>query len=238
MPIVIAHRGAPAYEPENTLRAVRHALNLGAPAIEVDVRRVKDRELVIMHDETVSRTTDGTGRVADLSLEELRQLDAGLGERVPTLREIASAVRDRALLVIEIKERGLWRDALDVVSKSGDPQRTLFVSFLADEIKDLMTSRPEMRAGILFHGFSESAIGKAAEAGASVAGFRHDGLTEHLVDTAHRSNLEVLAWTIDDPGRARQVAALGVDYIASNAPDLILAALSGSEDSSFPPSAQ
>lgn len=225
MPIVIAHRGASAYEPENTLRAVRHALNLGAPAIEVDVRRVKDRELVIMHDETVSRTTDGTGRVADLSLEELRQLDAGLGERVPTLREIASAVCDLALLVIEIKERGLWRDALDVVSESGVPPRTLFVSFLADEIADLMTQGPGVKAGILFHGASDGAIGRVVDAGAAIAGFRHDGITQHLVDTAHHAKIETLTWTVDDPGRARQVADLGVDYIASNAPDRVLAAL-------------
>lgn len=224
-PLVIAHRGASAYEPENTLRSVLHALDLGTHGVEVDVRRTRDGELVIMHDETVSRTTNGTGRVSDLSLAEIRRLDAGFGETVPTLRDVVLAVRKRAFLVVEFKEQGVWRDALRLVAEDGELERSVFVSFLAGEIQDIGRSDGKVRTGILFHGASEGAVDRTVEARARIAGFRQDGITEHLVDLAHRAGLEALTWTVDDSGRARQVAALGVDYIASNAPDRVLSAL-------------
>ncbi|HDI31391.1 MAG TPA: glycerophosphodiester phosphodiesterase, partial [Thermofilum sp.] len=89
--IVIGHRGMRFVEPENTLRAIERALRCGVDAVEVDVRMTKDGRLVLMHDETVDRTTDGEGRVRDLTFNEIRRLDAGKGERVPTLEEVLEA---------------------------------------------------------------------------------------------------------------------------------------------------
>lgn len=88
--LVIAHRGASAYEPENTLRSVEKALELGADMVEVDVRASRDRHIVVMHDPVVDRTTNGKGYVKDMTLKELKKLDAGLGEKIPTLHEVAS----------------------------------------------------------------------------------------------------------------------------------------------------
>lgn len=103
---VIAHRGASAFEPENTLRAVRRALDLGAGMVEVDVRESRDGYIVVIHDGTVDRTTE-RGCVKDMNLRELRILDAGLGERIPTLEEVANTVKGKAKLVVEIKVQGI-----------------------------------------------------------------------------------------------------------------------------------
>ena len=88
MPRIIGHRGAKAYEPENTLRSIRRALDMGVQAVEIDVHASQDGRLVVIHDATVDRTTNGKGRVADLSWTELRRLDAGMGERLPSLEEV------------------------------------------------------------------------------------------------------------------------------------------------------
>ena len=235
LPIVIAHRGASAYEPENTLRAVRRALELGAPAIEVDVRRTRDSELIVIHDETVNRTTNGAGRVTEMTFAEIRRLDAGNGEKVPALGEVVAELGGKALLVVEIKERGLWQAVLSQLENGGDIRRSLVVSFLADEIAELKRKRPDVWCGILFYTASRAAIEKGASTHAEVVGFRHDDATGPLVEMAHRSGLQVLVWTVDDPQLAREIAARGVDCMASNAPDMILAALSGGQGSSFSP---
>lgn len=95
----IAHRGASYFEPENTLKAVKRALEMGADRVEVDVRLSKDKELVVIHDPTVDRTTDGTGQVEDMTLQELKKLNAGKGERIPTLQEIIEAIKDAKLVL-------------------------------------------------------------------------------------------------------------------------------------------
>src|SRR5512143_1091036 len=109
-PLVIAHRGSAAYAPENTLAAFQLAAEQGADAIELDVDLTRDGHMVIMHDATIDRTTDGHGRVGDLTLEELRRVDAGAwkdaafqGERVPLLEEVFEAVGQRLLINVEIK---------------------------------------------------------------------------------------------------------------------------------------
>ncbi|MDW6064895.1 glycerophosphodiester phosphodiesterase family protein [Streptomyces sp. FXJ1.4098] len=105
-PLVYGHRGARADEPENTLRSFRRAHRVGAEGVELDVRVSRDGHLVVIHDATVDRTTDGTGEVAALSLAELRELDAGQGERIPTLREALDAFP--GLVQVEIKAPERW----------------------------------------------------------------------------------------------------------------------------------
>jgi len=224
-PIVIAHRGASAYEPENTLRSIRRALELGAPAVEIDVRRSLDGHLVVMHDETVDRTTKGSGPIAAKTSQEIRSLDAGLGERVPTLLEVIETVGDETLLLIEVKVRGLGPEVVEALRSQGRMDRVLIISFLADEVANVKRMEPGVRAGILFRGAPQHAIDRAASAKVDVIGFRHDALTRDLIRAAHLAGLEVLTWTVDEAALARKVADLGVDYIASNAPDRVLAAV-------------
>ncbi|HID15455.1 MAG TPA: glycerophosphodiester phosphodiesterase, partial [Candidatus Atribacteria bacterium] len=101
--LVVAHRGASAYEPENTLRAIRRAIEIGADVVEIDVRLTKDGYPVVIHDETVDRTTNGSGLVNEFSLDELRKLDAGKGEKIPLLSEVLDLVAGKINVFIEIK---------------------------------------------------------------------------------------------------------------------------------------
>jgi len=225
MPIVVAHRGASAYEPENTLRAIRLALAQGAPAVEVDVRRTKDGALAVLHDETVNRTTDGSGSIAGLTLDQIRRLDAGRGERVPTLDEVLDTVKGRALAVVEIKERGLWRPVVELVRDHYDPRGVIVVSFHRSEIADLRGTHPEIRRGALFVYAVSDVLTWTVEAQADFAGLRHDMVTREFADSLHQAGRSLLVWTVNDAERARAVAALGADFIATDAPDVILRAL-------------
>lgn len=224
-PLVVAHRGASAYQPENTLRAIRRALAQGAPAIEVDVRRTKDGALAIHHDETVSRATDGTGSIAGLNLEELRRLDAGDGKRIPRLGEVRDAAKGKATLVLDIKERGLWQPVVQLVRDRSDPKRIFFVSFDRSEIAELKEAHPGIRCGALFVGGSVDALSWTAEVRADLAGFRHEAVTKELADRLHRAGRGIFVWTVKDVERAREVAALGADFIVTDSPDVVLQAV-------------
>ncbi len=101
---IMGHRGAPADEPENTLRSFARALAVGVAAVELDVQLTKDGRLAVIHDETLDRTTNGRGRVKDFTLAELKRLDAGRGEPVPSLEEVFDLVQGKAHLVVELKQ--------------------------------------------------------------------------------------------------------------------------------------
>ncbi len=153
--LVIAHRGGPQDAPENTLAAFRHALALGADGVELDVQRTKDGALVIMHDETVARTTGGRGAVRDLTLAEVRALDAGQGERVPLFEEaLALAQAAGAWLLAELKSPhlypGLEAEALQAVVGAGYLERTLFMSFDWAALDRLRALEPRARLGALY----------------------------------------------------------------------------------------
>lgn len=113
--MVFGHRGAGHNEPENTLRAIRWALKYEIDGIEVDLRLTKDKHVVLIHDESVDRTTDGTGFVKDLTLNEVKKLDAGMGEKIPTLKEAASLLHGRIKAIIHVKDEEAEEVALKIL---------------------------------------------------------------------------------------------------------------------------
>ena len=131
-PWIIAHRGASAYEPENTLRAFRRAMEQGAELSELDLHLSKDGVLIVMHNATVDQTTNGHGKIRDLTLAELRLLDAGLGERVPTLQDVIDLVRGRHGLYIELKAAGTPRPTVDLLRANALINRRETASSRAD----------------------------------------------------------------------------------------------------------
>ncbi len=134
--LIGAHRGAMCHAPENTLAAFEKAIEMGTYRIELDVRRCRDRHIVVIHDATVDRTTDGTGLVADLTLEELKRLRVGgTPENVPTLREALLCARERCRLLIEIKEAGLADDVVAQIVEAGMAEHCTVSSFLEDELQ-------------------------------------------------------------------------------------------------------
>ncbi len=224
----IAHRGASRYAPENTLASFRLALEHGAPAIECDVQRTRDGHLVVLHDQTVDRTTDGHGAVADHTLEELRRLDAGgwfgpefAGERIPALEEVLDLVRGRALLKLEIKNgptfyEGIEAQVLDALRRRELEEDVLVISFDHLSLRTARALAPRVATGVLYAARLVDGPAAARAAGADALCVQWSFATEDVVAQAHGAGLGLFVWTVDDEATARRCLARGVDGITSN----------------------
>ena len=212
---IIAHRGASFLEPENTLRAVKKAIKMGANFVEVDVRMSKDNELVIMHDPDVDRTANGNGFVKDYTLQELKKLDAGQEETIPTLDEIISCVKDRIGLVIEIKEPGTEVKVLEKINEN-NLENVMLTSFYHKSIKNARKINPSVDAGIIFSCQPVNVNQMASSACANVIFPGYKYLDEELIEQAHENGISVYPWTVDDEGMFEKLVEMGVDGIVTN----------------------
>jgi glycerophosphoryl diester phosphodiesterase len=234
-PLILAHRGASRRAPENTMAAFRLAAQLGADGVELDVQLSKDGEAVVMHDSRVDRTSDGHGRVADLTLAELRALDAGgwvapefAGERIPTLAEVLYELGPRLVLDVELKTAGLFGGGLEaevvrLVEDAGLGERVILSSFDPLALWRVRRLNPHLSTGLLSAPDSPSYIrGRWLQALARPAALhpRWDTLDGPAVAAAHRQGLAVRPWTCDDPDGLRRLVAWGVDAIITNVPDV------------------
>ncbi|HUV02606.1 MAG TPA: glycerophosphodiester phosphodiesterase family protein [Desulfobacteria bacterium] len=147
---VIAHRGARAEEPENTLRAVKRAAECGADAVEVDVRFSSDQEPVVIHDETLDRTTNGSGAVSEQTFEQLRTLDAGNGEKIPTLSKVLSLVKALGReLVIELKEPGTEERVVREIVRAGRERNVVIASFFHSLLLRMKELAPDLKTNVI-----------------------------------------------------------------------------------------
>jgi glycerophosphoryl diester phosphodiesterase len=218
--IVTGHRGAMGSEPENTLRSFRRAVREGCDEIELDLRVTADGRLVVLHDATVDRTTNGSGAVADMTLDEIRALDAGRGEQVPTWAEAVAAVDVR--LQAEVKAEAAV--PLLVESLRADPglaRRTLVTSFHAQILLDVRRELPGVETGLILG--RPPAIAEivartaAAEAGTALCGIA--GLTVDGVVGLHERGLGVTAWPVPDEQVLATAVELAVDGFTTDHPD-------------------
>jgi len=224
----IAHRGASREAPENTLGAFRRALDAGAPAVEFDVQRTRDGRLVVIHDQTVDRTTDGRGPVAALAFEEIRRLDAGrwfdpafAGERVPALAEVFDLVRGRALVFLEIKNgpmfyEGIEAQVAEALRQYGMLEAALVMSFDHAAVRTMRAAAPDVATAIIYTGrlADPGGAARAADADALCPGWSL--LTAGVVADTHDAGLGVFPWTIDEEAAMRRCLAWGVDGVTSN----------------------
>jgi glycerophosphoryl diester phosphodiesterase len=220
-PLVIAHRGASFYEPENTLRAVRRALDFGVDGVEVDVRSTIEGNIVVIHDETVDRTTNGSGRVKDMSLVELRSLDAGKGEKIPLLEEVLELVGNKAMVIIELKIAGIEERVLGIVEKYDALDRVIFSSFIHGSVKKLKELNPRVKTGVIIRSspVNPSVLALDAKAENICAFYKYVSL--EMVQNVHSHGLNIFAWTVDDVNTAENLIMFGVDGIVTNKPDII-----------------
>ncbi|GAA2682638.1 hydrolase [Streptomyces aculeolatus] len=253
--VTVAHRGASAYAPENTLAAIDTAREMGIDWVENDVQRSKDGELVIMHDDTLTRTTNveevfpdrAPWKVSDFTWKEIRTLDAGIwkgeewaGARVPTLDQYMERVtQNRQKLVLEIKKPelypGIEAEILTELRKSGWLSRAavknklVVQSFGADSIKTVHELRPDVKTGFL--GTPAVAALPEYAAFSDQINSNHGTMSAeyyaavHALEGPHGKQLESYTWTVDDPARAVELAEWGADGIITNKPDLISEAL-------------
>jgi glycerophosphoryl diester phosphodiesterase len=231
--LVIAHRGASGYAPENTLAAFRRAIAMGATFIETDLQLSRDARFVAIHDATVNRTTNAQGKVHDLTLADLRKLDAGswfgsefAGERIPTLEEILEfAKKHDVVFYLELKPGGSWGGEHALISalrESGEIARTVVISFDPEILISVRNIEPTLMTGFLFDGKISDPLEKTIEIGARQIAVRGDLVSPRLLKEARARDLQLVCWTVNHPGHMRLLAEAGVDGIMSDYPDRLV----------------
>ncbi|HDM88528.1 MAG TPA: glycerophosphodiester phosphodiesterase [Candidatus Bathyarchaeota archaeon] len=219
---VIGHRGAAGLEPENTLRSVRRAIELGVDRVEIDVRVSRDGGLVIMHDETVDRTTNGHGYVSELTLNELRSLDAGMGEKIPTLKEILEFTMGKAKLEIELKVPEATEPTIQLVEELNAEKDVIVISFMHELLERVHDLNPNIKTGALFFDVPKDILQRALKVHAYSIHVYYRNVNSELVKGAHRSGLEVAVWNPNRIEEMREMIGLGVDAIGSDRPDILI----------------
>lgn len=232
-PLIIAHRGASAHAPENTMAAFNLALEQGADGIELDVMLSKDQALVVIHDDTVDRTTNGSGRVRDFSYQTLKDLDAGKtfddrfkGEHLPTLSEVFEQFGGKFLINVELKNYAtplddLTERVIDLVEKYDLCESILLSSFNPRNLKRAEKRNPAIRKGLLtFPGIAgallRSPLGQIYPYQALHPYFAD--VNGRMIQKMHSQGRQVNAWTVDDPLEIKLLTKLGVDMIICNDP--------------------
>ena len=233
----VAHRGASGEAPENTMASFQRAIAQGADVIETDARLSKDKEIVLIHDETVERTTDGRGKVSQLTLNEIKSLDAGSwfgkgfsGEKIPTLSEALEVIRGRTKLNIELKGKDLllMPKVTNLLKEEGFTKEAILSSFNYSFIEAAKKLEPRITTGLLFATPAQSGKSFPYWKWADLILPRYNLVSEDLVKRAHSKSLKVIAWTVDEPEEIKRLIDLGVDGIASNYPALLAKSLTKS----------
>ena len=239
-PWVIAHRGASGHAPENTLSAFQRAVELGATFIETDLQVTRDGRFVAMHDDTVDRTTNGSGELAEFTLDELRQVDAGLwfdrefmGERVPTLTEILQfSNKNDVVFYLELKYpalTGMDHSLVAALREAQSSARTIVISFDPATLLPLRRIDASIMLGFLVEDQHPDCIQAALDVGARQLCPKFSCVTPALVERAHRADLKVVTWTVNTAEMMRSMMAAGVDGMMTDFPDRLRAVIEDSQ---------
>jgi glycerophosphoryl diester phosphodiesterase len=208
--------------PENTIKGFRYAIDLGVDYVECDVHLSRDQQLIVMHDTTVDRTTNGHGAIRDLTAARIRTLDAGQGEQVPTLDEVLETVRHQAHLLIELKGLGVERATVDTVKAQGMEEEVTFTSFALERLAAVRAMGKSYRLGAILPNPTDFDLARAVEVQAVGIGIRYQNACFRVIDAAHALGLEVRAWNPDTWREQRAMIALGVEGVSTNRPDILL----------------
>jgi glycerophosphoryl diester phosphodiesterase len=234
--LVIAHRGASGHAPENTMAAFKKAVAMGATFIETDLQLSRDAHFVAIHDATVDRTTNGSGAVHDMTLAELRRLDAGswfgseyAGERIPTLEELLEfSKKNDIVFYLEMKPAGSWggeHALIGALRESREIPRVVVICFDPAIVVSLRKIEPTLMTGLLYDGHIEKPLEKTLEVGARQLVARGDLVTPAMIAEARKKDLQIVCWTVNHPAHMRMLMAAGVDGIMSDYPDRLAAAV-------------
>lgn len=231
----IAHRGFSSQFPENTLLSFQKALDLGVGWLELDLQLTRDGHLIVLHDRTVDRTTDGSGQAVDLTLDEIKGLDAGgwlapefASQRIPTFEEVIEGLDPPAILVAELKFAGNdgIQSVIDLINERDASDRVVISSFDLEKLPAVKTLAPELPTTALLKtdGTSpQEKIDLARELGVDTLGPRCMDITRELVEAAHEAGLLVRAWGLgrDQGEEMRRLIDLGIDGMTTDCPDIL-----------------
>jgi glycerophosphoryl diester phosphodiesterase len=217
---IYAHRGYSAAHPENTLAAVQGAIDLGVYGVELDIHLSSDGVPVVIHDQDLARTTNGTGAVASKTVANLATLDAGNGQGVPTLDDVLTLANGRLHFDIEIKGKNCEQAVLDVLSRH--PQTNAAISsFDWDVLANVRALAPDIELWVLMDDVTDEAIDTAMSLGASTLAVDHLSVTATAMEKAAIAGLRVMAWTVNSQEEADRLRNLGVVSICTDDPGTI-----------------
>ncbi|MDQ0814825.1 glycerophosphoryl diester phosphodiesterase [Streptomyces sp. B3I7] len=216
--LTIGHRGVMGIEPENTLRSFVAAERAGLDLIELDLHLSKDGALVVMHDAEVDRTTDGAGPIAEKTLAELRALDAGRGERVPTFEEVLDAVRSP--LQAEIKDVAAARALAEVMRRRDLVTRVEVISFHDEALAEIARLVPGVRTALVASRYGLDVVERAVAVGATTLVLNIRRLTLEVVEHARKADLRIIGWVVNTQDHLRLVRALELDGATTDYPEI------------------
>jgi glycerophosphoryl diester phosphodiesterase len=223
--LCIGHRGAMGHEPENTLLSVRKALALGVDGIEIDVYNVENN-LIVIHDRTLSRTTNGRGNIEAQSLAYLRSLDAGKGEKIPILQEVLETVKQQVIVNIELKGSNTAKLIVkliqEYIQQGWSYQDFVVSSFNHYELNQVKALDPKIKIGMLIYGLPWEFLTIAQTLKADIVIFSLDFVTSELISSVQQQNLQVWVYTVNQPEDINLMRKLQVDGIFTNYPERVV----------------
>lgn len=237
--VIVGHRGAAGHAPENTMASYLLGLSMKSDMLEIDVHLSKDGEIVVIHDPTLERTTNGQGNVCDYTVDELRQLDAGscysekfAGQQIPTLKEVLDLCRGRAGILLEIKGStkgaypGLEQQLADqlVAANMHTPEANVIIQcFDPEVIQRFHQIMPDMQVGMLIN-LEKDLTPERIQWFSTFSNYFNvmiGRLTKEVVDTAHACGMKVFPWTVRNRDEVQPLLDLGVDGIIADYPDYV-----------------
>ncbi|HMX28846.1 MAG TPA: glycerophosphodiester phosphodiesterase family protein [Blastocatellia bacterium] len=227
-PLIIAHRGASAYEPENTLRAFELAVRQGAQMIELDLHATRDNQVIVIHDFTLDHTTNLKGRVSELTLAEIKQADAGKGEHVPTLEETLDLMLGKVRLYLEIKDPRAAAETLRTIRARRCQDDVMLASFDIDLMRRLGEEVRDIELGVILGNETLNPVVRFREAFPWIAlrGINYQTLCMqvelcfgYLARRVKASGKKLYVWTANNERQFARMTRLGVDGIVTNYPD-------------------
>ena len=230
MVLRIAHRGAADYALENSMDSFKKAVELEIEAIEFDVHFTKDKKIVIMHDDNLDRTTNGTGKIKDLTLKEIKNLVGLDGKPIPTFQEVIDVLKGKSICKVDIKAEGMENAVIEMIKKNKLEHSTIITSNIIPAVKKVKQMCPEIK--IEMGGFdekphigniikAEDIVKVSKEVNADIAGVHYNLITKELVEEIHKNNIEIHVWPADNIESIKKMKEVGVDGITSRCPDKI-----------------
>ncbi|MFH0805082.1 MAG: glycerophosphodiester phosphodiesterase family protein [Patescibacteria group bacterium] len=235
----VGHRGACGYEPENTIRSFERAIALGADMVELDVHVCQTGEPIVIHDETVDRTTDGHGQVARMTLAEIRQLRISGSETIPTLQEVLEVTHGRCRVNVEVKKKIAARAALEAIAAADAYATTMVSSNYVEPLRAAKQADHRLTTALIFYSTKTDArdvlfaylclaalpialrviLKRARQAGADWVNLMKQLATPSIITALHSHHLQVGIWTVNEPDEIKEIASRHVDALLSNYPD-------------------
>ncbi len=222
----IGHRGAAGYVTENTAAAIKKALDLGVDMIELDVRRCLSGELVVFHDSSVNRVTNGTGAIRKMTLEQIKTLHTKDGEEILTLIEALQLIDGRCWVILDIKCGDVAEELIRVLhncidSKQWRKRQFLVSSFRYGELARIKKLDKEIKIGLLYYRYVRSVLSRAKKMSAYSVHFHTNHLSKDDIEALHNHDIKTFVWTVNTHTDAKRVRRLGADGVISDFPDAV-----------------